>query len=292
MTTIGEALAGAASSIAAALELDSASAQVEARSLLRHALGVTPAWLAAHGRDALEEGAERARFEALLARRLGGEPVAYLTGGREFFGLHFAITTAVLIPRPETEILVEAALARIPAEEPSRVLDLGTGSGCVAIAIARRLPRAEVTAVDASEGALAVARNNANRILGPGRLRLLEGDWFAPVAGERFDLIVANPPYVAEGDPHLSRGDLRFEPRSALVSGRDGLDCIRRIVRQAPAHLTQGGWLLFEHGYHQAENSRNLLRGAGLQEVVSVRDLSGIERVSGARRLTPLTGQG
>jgi release factor glutamine methyltransferase len=286
VTTVDEALAGAASRIAAALDLDSASARVEARSLLRHALRVDTAWLAAHGRDALAEGAERARFEALLARRLGGEPVAYLTGGREFFGLDFVVSPAVLIPRPETETLVEAALDRISPDGRCRVLDLGTGSGCVAIAIARHLPRAEVTAVDASEGALAVARENANRILGPGRLRLLGGDWFAPVAGERFGLVIANPPYVAEGDPHLSRGDLRFEPRAALVAGTDGLDCIRRIVREAPAHLSPGGWLLFEHGYDQAETCRNLLGESGLQEVISIRDLSGSERVSGARRLT------
>lgn len=285
MTTIGEALAGAASRIAAELDLDSASARVEARSLLRHALAVDSSWLAAHGRDELGEAA--VAFETLILRRLQGEPVSYLTGRREFFGLEFRVSPAVLIPRPETETLVEAAIARIASGEPSRVLDLGTGSGCVAIAIARHCPRAEVTAVEASEASLAVARENANRILGPGRLRLLGGDWFAPVAGERFGLIVANPPYVAEGDPHLSRGDLRFEPRTALVSGRDGLDCIRRIVGEAPAHLAPGGWLLFEHGYDQAETCRNLLRESGLQEVISIRDLSGIERVSGARRLTP-----
>jgi len=285
VTTIGEALAGAASRIAAALDLESASARVEARSLLCHALGVDSSWLAAHGRDDLGE-AEGA-FEAQVRRRLQGEPISYLTGRREFFGLDFVVSPAVLIPRPETEILVEAAIARVAAGEPSRVLDLGTGSGCIAISIARHRSGAEVTAVEASQASLAVAWENATHILGPGRLRLLAGDWFAPVAGERFGLIVANPPYVAEGDSHLSRGDLRFEPRAALVAGPDGLDCIRRIIREAPAHLAPGGWLLFEHGYDQAEICRNLLRESGLQEVVSIRDLSGIERVSGARRLTP-----
>lgn len=279
-------LADAAARLVPALGLEPHTARIESRSLLGHALGRDRTWLAAHGRDALGE-AEGARFEALLARRLAGEPVAYLTGRREFFGLEFIVTPAVLIPRPETEILVEAALARLSPDASPRVLDLGTGSACVAVALARHRPRAEVTGVDASEASLAVARENGNRILGPGRLRLLAGDWFAPVAGERFDLVIANPPYVAEGDPHLSRGDLRFEPRPALVAGADGLDCIRRIIGAAPAHLAPGGWLLLEHGYDQADICRNLLRAAGLQEVISVRDLSDIERVSGARRLTP-----
>jgi release factor glutamine methyltransferase len=244
--------------------------------------------------------------------------VAYLTGSREFYGLDFKVTPAVLIPRPETETLVEAALERLPADAPSRVLDLGAGSGCVAIAIACRRPKARVTAVDASEAALALARENAQRLLGRcvgnppypplgkgggnsegaagappfekgglGGICFVLSDWFSALGDERFDLVVANPPYVAEGDPHLGQGDLRFEPRSALAAGADGLDCIRRIVGDAPAHLAEAGWLLFEHGYDQARACRNLLQAAGLQDIGSFRDLAGIERVSGARRLTP-----
>ncbi|HSD61703.1 MAG TPA: HemK/PrmC family methyltransferase [Burkholderiales bacterium] len=309
MTSIELVLADAAARLATALGLEPESARIEARSLLAHALDRDRNWLALHARDPLSE-AGAAAFEALLARRLAGEPVAYLTGRREFFGLDFKITPAVLIPRPETELLVEQALERLPADAPSRVLDLGAGSGCVAITLARHRPRAKVTAVDTSEAALAVARDNARRLLGGGSpthgvgvpsplmgegqgegeessFRLVLSDWFSALGDAKYVLVVSNPPYVAEGDPHLAQGDLRFEPRHALAAGADGLDCIRRIVRDAPAHLAEGGWLLFEHGYDQAEDCRNLLRGAGLQDIRSFRDLSGIERVSGARRLTP-----
>ncbi|HET9700228.1 MAG TPA: peptide chain release factor N(5)-glutamine methyltransferase, partial [Burkholderiales bacterium] len=290
LSAVHEVLAAAAARLAPALGLEAESARIEARSLLSYLLGRDRSWLAAHGRDPLPP-ADEAAFEALLARRRAGEPVAYITGWREFYGLDFQVTPAVLIPRPETELLVDLALERLPAHELRRVLDLGTGSGCVAIAIAAHRPLAEVTAVDASEAALAVARENASRLLPQSRrdaaISFQRSDWFSALKHERFDLIVSNPPYVAEGDPHLEQGDLPFEPRSALAAGADGLDGIRHIVSEAPAHLDAGGWLLFEHGYDQAAACRNLLRVAGLQETGSFRDLAGIERVSGARRLTP-----
>jgi release factor glutamine methyltransferase len=249
----------------------------EARLLLCHVLGVSLAALEAHPEAKVSSG-DTASFSALAARRAAGEPVAYLTGRREFYGLDFQVTPAVLIPREETELLVDLAREFGAA----RILDLGTGSGCLAIAVAKHLPQAEVTAVDASAAALAVARENAARH--GVKVRFLQGDWFAPLAAARFDLILANPPYVAEADPHLSQGDVRFEPRAALASGPDGLDDIRRIVAQAPAHLVPGGQLWFEHGYDQAPAAAALLVGAGFTGIAQRRDLSGILRVSGGVR--------
>ena len=253
----------------------------DARVLLRCVLGASDAQLAAHPERELT-AAEREQFLALAARRRAGEPVAYLTGEREFYSLPFKVTPAVLIPRPETELLVEAALEWIGGDAPVRVLDLATGSGCVAIAIARHRAGAQVTAADLSPAALAVARENA-KMLGVG-IEFIESDWFAALAGRRFDLIVANPPYVAEGDSHLESGDLRFEPRNALVAGVDGLTCIEIIVAEAAAHLNDGGSLLFEHGFDQAARCRALLQSAGFQKVASWRDLAGIERISGGCR--------
>jgi len=253
---------------------------IDARALLRAALGVSDTHLVAHPAQPLT-GQQRTRYLAWLERRRAGEPVAYLTGEREFYSLAFKVTPAVLIPRPETELLVEAALERVPAHVPFRVLDLATGSGCVAVAIAANRPRARVTATEVSRDALAVARDNAARH-GAG-VEFLESDWFDALAGRRFDLIVSNPPYVAEGDPHLSQGDSRFEPRAALVAGADGLSCIRLIIAQARAHLEPGGALLFEHGYDQAARCRALLAQAGYFEVATRHDLAGIERVSGGR---------
>lgn len=214
-----------------------------------------------------------------MERRAAGEPIAYLTGACEFYGLEFRVTPSVLIPRPETELLVDLVLERLPGAGRARVLDLGTGSGCIAVTLAHLRPRLEVWAADASPAALEVARDNARRL--DATVRLLRSDWLAALAGERFDLILANPPYVAAGDPHLSQGDLRFEPASALVAGEDGLNDIRRIVAAAPAHLVPGGWLLFEHGYDQGQRCRTLLAQAGFARVASWRDLAGIERVSG-----------
>ncbi|HEX5364202.1 MAG TPA: peptide chain release factor N(5)-glutamine methyltransferase, partial [Gallionella sp.] len=199
---------------------------------------------------------------------------------REFFGLNFKVTPATLIPRPDTELLVELALQKIPQQ--GRVLDLGTGSGAIALSIAHARPDAEVIAVDASPEALEVAQDNARR-LKLANVRLLHSDWFSALQDARFVLIVSNPPYIASADAHLEQGDLRFEPRTALASGSDGLDDIRRIIADAKAHLLADGWLLFEHGYDQAERVRELLRQAGYAEVFSAHDLSGIERVSGGR---------
>jgi release factor glutamine methyltransferase len=255
---------------------------LEAQVLAAHALGIPRASLLADQRRALTDDEAR-RVERLFHRRRAGEPVAYLTGEREFFGLSLAVTPDVLIPRPETELLVALALELAP--EGARVLDLGTGSGAVAIAIAHEMPDAEVVAVDASADALAVARENARRH--GATIRFVYGDWSAGFAslirGGRFDLIVANPPYVAAGDAHLEQGDLRFEPRAALVSGADGLDAIRAIVARAKDHLVPGGWLLFEHGYDQAERCRSLLGMYGYADVQTWPDLSGVQRVSGGR---------
>lgn len=260
-----------------ALSLDSGTARIEVQMLLQQVLGVSRAHLLAHPEQVLD-GAQAAAYRTLLQRRLAGEPLAYILGEREFFGLNFRVTPATLIPRPDTELLVELALQRIT--QHGRVLDLGTGSGAIALSIAHMRPDIEVTAVDASIEALEVARENARR-LNIGNARLLRSDWFSALTSERFDLIVSNPPYISDSDAHLAQGDLRFEPRSALASGADGLDDIRRIVADAKRHLNPGGWLLFEHGYDQAERARELLGAAGYAGVFSARDLAGIERVSG-----------
>jgi release factor glutamine methyltransferase len=252
----------------------------EARLLLGHILGQSAAWLLAHGEQVLDED-DLLAFASLAARRAGGEPVAYLVGRREFFGRDFEVSPAVLIPRPETELLVEVAVAKVGAGETARILDLGTGSGCIAISLALELPQAQVTAIDASAAALAVARRNAERH--SARLRFVTSDWFDALGEESFDLIVANPPYIAAADPHLAAGDLRHEPATALASGADGLDALRRIIAGAPAHLAPGGRFWLEHGYDQAAAVQELLFAAGLTEVEQHRDLAGIIRVSGGR---------
>jgi release factor glutamine methyltransferase len=250
----------------------------DAELLLAHALGSSRTWLLAHGDDELAADAA-ARFESLVERRAAGEPLAYITGSRGFWSLDLAVTPATLIPRPETELLVELALARIAPDAEARVADLGTGSGAIALAIAKERARARVLATDASSDALDIARENAGRN-GIGNVEFRHGDWFAPLAGETFDLIASNPPYVALGDPHLGEGDLRFEPASALSSGSDGLDAIRSIARDAPAHLRAGGWLLLEHGWEQGEAVRGLLQEAGFVDIATKRDLEGRERIS------------
>ena len=255
--------------------------RADAEALLLHVLGQPRSWLFAHADDALDMDVQTA-FEALAARRAAGEPVAYLTGRRGFWTLELGVTPATLIPRPETELLVELALERLPRDAAIRVADLGTGSGAIALAIASERPRAQVVATDASADALAVARRNAQR-LGIGNVRFVQGDWLAPLAGERFALIVSNPPYIEAADPHLAQGDLRYEPAAALASGADGLDDIRRIVTGAPAHLDAGGWLLFEHGWNQGDAARALLREAGYVQVFTAQDLEARDRVSGGR---------
>lgn len=274
-------LAADAAKLAETLALNAATARIEAQSLMQHVLGVSRAWLLAHD-DATLVPAQQSDYEKLLQRRLHGEPLAYILGEREFFGLTFKVTPDTLIPRPETELLVELALERLPPRQPFRVLDLGTGSGAVALSIAHARPAASVLACDISSAALAVARENAQR-LNLRNAAFAQSDWYAALERRRFDLIVSNPPYVAENDPHLQRGDLRFEPPSALASGRDGLDDIRHIVAHARARLEPGGWLLLEHGYDQAGAVRELLRAAGFGDIFSARDLAGIERSSGGR---------
>ncbi len=254
----------------------------EAALLLAHVLGRDRGWLYAHG-DAAVPVEAAARFDALVARRAAGEPVAYLVGRRGFWRFDLAVTPDTLVPRPETELLVELALARIPVDAGTRVADLGTGSGAIALAIAQERPLATVVATDRSAGALEVARGNA-AALGVGNVLFRAGDWLQPLAGERFDVIASNPPYIADDDAHLRQGDLRFEPRDALASGVDGLDAIRAIVRDAPAHLRPGGWLLFEHGWEQSEAARTLLHAAGFAGVETHRDLEGRDRVTLGRR--------
>jgi release factor glutamine methyltransferase len=255
--------------------------RVDARVLLCHILRCESAYLAAHPEAPLTPQ-QAADFAALVARRAAGEPVAYLTGEREFFGHRFKVSPAVLIPRPETEGLVERALEHLAPDRASTVLDLGTGSGCIAISIALARPQARLHAVDCSSGALAVARENAAR-LGASNVRFTPSDWFSAAAGEAFDTIVANPPYIAKGDPHLTEGDLRFEPSSALVAGEDGLHAIRHIVATAPSHLLSRGWLFLEHGFDQAGEVRAIMQAAGFSAVSSTTDLAGIERVTGGR---------
>ncbi len=258
-------------------------ARFDAETLLGHVLGRDRAWLFAHAGDALEAGAA-GRFADLWRRRQAGEPVAYLTGRRGFWTLDLAVTPATLVPRPETELLVELALARLPVDVPLRVADLGTGSGAIALAIASERPQAQVVATDASAEALAVAQANAdeNRLANVG---FRHGSWFAPLAGEVFDLIASNPPYIAEGDPHLGEGSLPHEPAAALSSGRDGLDAIREIVANAPAHLRAGGWLLLEHGFDQGAAIRDLLASTGFVEITTETDLEGRDRVTLGRIL-------
>jgi release factor glutamine methyltransferase len=255
---------------------------VDAEFLLGHVLGKPRGWLFAHRDDSASDEVAAA-FEALVHRRACGEPVAYLTGQRGFWSFDLTVTPATLIPRPETELLVELALARLPTDRPLRVADLGTGSGAIALALAHERPRAQVVACDASAQALGVASANA-RMLRLANVTFREGDWFVPFAGERFDLVASNPPYIALDDPHLAEGDLRFEPASALSSGADGLDAIRRIVAAAPAHLQAGGWLLLEHGWEQGAAVRALLRDAGFVEVATERDLEDRDRVTLGRK--------
>jgi release factor glutamine methyltransferase len=278
---------GTTRTLAAALRegaglLPGEDARSEAELLLAHALGRDRGWLYAHSRDALEPEIS-ARYAAMLQARANGEPVAYLLGRREFWSLPLEVGPAVLVPRPETELLVELALERLPVAAPARVLDLGTGSGAIALALAHERPRAQVTAVDASAPALALAQRNAAR-LGLGALRLLRSDWFSALAGEAFELVVSNPPYLADDDPHLREGDLRFEPAGALSCGPRGDEAMRAICAQAPAHLVAGGWLLFEHGLGQGEVARALLSENRFVEVQTWRDLEGRERVSGGRQ--------
>ena len=267
------------SSVAELLAL-SALPPAEARILLGCVLRAERAWIIAHECDAVPDALAQ-QAEAFFARRRSGEPIAYLTGEREFYGLPLNVTSNVLIPRPETELVVEQMLSLIAGRKAPKVLDLGTGSGAIAVAIAQARPDAQVWATDISAEALAIASGNALR--NAVAVRLVQGDWFEGLDGERFDVIASNPPYVAEGDPHLWQGDLRFEPRAALVGGPDGMDCIRTIAGGARTHLAQNGWLLLEHGYDQGPACVRLLVGLGYTSVIDAQDLSGLPRVCKGR---------
>jgi release factor glutamine methyltransferase len=276
---IGQSLTSAQQQLMQTLKLVSTTAGIEAQALLRAVLpSANRAWLIAHSDDTLAS-AQQLAFEGLLKRRLAGEPVAYIVGTREFYGLEFKVTPDVLIPRPDTETLVEAALAKIPTKQPGRILDMGTGSGIIAISIALHRPQAKVTAIETASAALQLAGENMRK-LEVNNLFLLRSDWFSALGEQRFDVIVSNPPYIAAGDAHLAQGDLRFEPVQALASGKDGLDSIRQIVAKAPQHLTSQGWLMLEHGFDQAEAVGDLMAEAGFINIQSLPDLAGVLRVT------------
>jgi release factor glutamine methyltransferase len=275
--------------VAATTLLNNDEAALEAQLLLQQVLNVNRAWLIAHADDALQAN-NHAAFEALLKRRLNGEPIAYILGIREFYGLDLMVTPDTLIPRPDTETLVEAALDKAPDSSSLRrydninmdifkVLDLGTGSGAIALAIAKNCPQARVTATDASEAALEIAKNNAQS-LNILNVQFILSNWFDAFSTEKFDLIVSNPPYVEQDDAHLGQGDLRFEPMSALASGVDGLDDIRQIVNSCLVHLKPQGWLMLEHGSNQAELVKDLMAETGLVNIVTIKDLGNNDRVT------------
>lgn len=272
------------STIAEALATAAIVDKVDAQMLLQHVLDVDHAFLLTYSEKILTEQ-QRADFLSLVKRRMEGMPIAYLTGKRAFYDLIFKVSDAVLIPRPETELLVDLALQRIPADTPVKVLDLGTGSGAIAITIAKHRPRAQVTAVDISCDALEISLENA-RNMQIKNIRFMTSNWFDELLSETFDLIISNPPYVAEADPHLQQGDLRFEPGLALTAGMNGLACIQHIINRAPKYLVNEGWLLFEHGYDQADECRILLRDGDFSNICSYPDLAGIMRVSGGQAKT------
>lgn len=276
--TVHNAWAEAQHRLIKTLSLEGNEAKFEAQLLLQNVLNVNRAWLLAHESDALQDKI-KADFESLLARRLLGEPIAYILGQREFFGLNLIVTPDTLIPRPDTETLVETALDKIPTDTPFTVLDLGTGTGAVALAIAEHRPEAQVTAIDASSGALDIAKRNANQ-LDLTQIDFRLSNWFSALEGERFNLIVSNPPYIEQHDIHLTQGDLRFEPMSALASGTDGLDDIRQIVDNCLLHLHPQGWLMLEHGYNQAHLVTDLMAQSGLIDITTIKDLGANDRVT------------
>ena len=303
----------------AATQLNNDEASFEVQLLLQHLLNVNRAWLIAHEHENIPPSIHAA-YRALINRRANGEPIAYILGVREFYGLIFKVSPDTLIPRADTETLVEAALAKISqnAQTPSlrreqftklrttesciaetdsdlrqndkvwddkprvldlKILDLGTGSGAIALAIAKHRPQAQITALDASQDALDIAIENAQNLNIP-NVKLILSDWFSALTNEKFDIIVSNPPYIEASDAHLQQGDLRYEPLSALASGADGLDAIRHIIKNAPPHLNPHGWLMLEHGYHQASQVAALLKQAGFSDISHAKDLSGIDRVT------------
>lgn len=253
---------------------------LEASVLLAHVLRKSRTWLFAHP-EAAPVADVRQRFEALIADRVAGEPVAYLTGEREFWSLPLRVSRNTLVPRADTELVTERALAVLPKRE-AHVADLGTGSGAIAASLAWERPGWQIVATDASPPALETARENFNH-LGLSRVETRLGDWYRPLHGERFDLVVSNPPYIRDGDPHLGCGDPRHEPRMALVSGHDGLDALRRIIGEAHRHLVAAGWLIVEHGWDQGEAVRALFQAARFSLIRTHHDLTGHERVTEGR---------
>lgn len=277
--TIQEALRIAKTALAEMIE--ASEAKLEAQLLMQHVLKVDHAWLIAHAVDKINTHHHRT-YVTLLTRRLKGEPIAYILGHREFYGLNLKVTPDTLIPRPDTETLVEAALGRIkesPTSPNVSVLDLGTGTGAVALAIAKNRPFTQVTAVDASQAALNVAIENAEN-LNISNVHFTLSNWFSALKSEKFDLVVSNPPYIEQDDLHLGQGDLRFEPLSALASGKDGLDDIRRIIHDSLIHLNPQGWLMLEHGYNQANQVADLMANTGLIDITILKDFGGNDRVS------------
>lgn len=262
----------------AAEKLLTEDAKLEAQLLLQHILNVNRAWLIAHENDALEANIHAA-FEALLNRRLNGEPMAYILGCREFYGLDLMVTPDTLIPRPDTETLVEVALAKISNVPNQSILDLGTGTGAIALAVAKNRPQASITAVDASVGALKVAKQNAEN-LSIHNIEFVFSNWFENLENQKFDVIVSNPPYIEDQDIHLTQGDLRFEPISALASGVDGLDDIRQIIGDCLIHLKPQAWLMLEHGYNQAAQVADLMADVGLTNIETIKDLGNNDRVT------------
>jgi release factor glutamine methyltransferase len=283
--TVGETWLAAQSQLLAAVDLGQAlqanEARFEAQLLLQTAAGVNRAWLLAHEYDALPSDIGYA-FARLLNRRLNGEPIAYILGHREFYGLNLIVSSDTLIPRPDTETLVDAALDKIALDRPTSILDLGTGSGAIALAIAQQRPLSEVIAVDASAAALAIAQKNA-QALAISNVSFVASDWFDQLAPQRFDLIVSNPPYIAQDDAHLRLGDLRFEPLSALASGVDGLDAIRQIIDHSLIYLLPQAWIILEHGYDQAAQVEDLMAQTGLVNITTLQDLGGNDRVTMAK---------
>ncbi len=275
---VADLLTEASTCLSESLALDKRVARLEARVLAAFAWNVTQVWVIAHDTD-IPSPEQVTMFHTLLHRRLRGEPIAYITGQREFYGRQFHVTPEVLIPRPETELLVELALARMPNDPTFEVLELGTGSGCIAISLALERPHAKITAVEQCNSALAVARLNAEKW--QANLKLVKSDWFTQLDRRKFNLIVSNPPYVSELDTHLNLGDVRFEPLPALASGEDGMDDLRLIISLAASHLKDGGSLLVEHGWCQSMSTQNALHAAGFKALRTWQDLAGRDRVSG-----------
>lgn len=278
MHSIRSALHQAQAQLNNSPQLDAIDARFESQLLLQHLLNANRAWLIAHENDVLTADVQ-ARFDQLVNRRADGEPIAYILGNREFYGLNLTVSPATLIPRPDTEVLVDAALNKIPANTPLQILDLGTGTGAIALAIAQQRPQVQVTAVDASKAALEVAINNSKQLHIP-NIHFLLSNWFNNLNDTLFDVIVSNPPYIEDTDAHLNQGDLRFEPSSALASGADGLDDIRRIIDGCLIHLKPQGWLMLEHGYNQAPAVADLMAQTGLVNIETYKDFGGNDRVT------------